>query len=91
LLRKPKIILLDEATAAVDTSTDKLIQLALRKEFKNITTLVVAHRLSNVMDCDEVLVMAQGLILEKGEPAKLVKDERSKFFAMMNDEDSMSK
>ncbi|XP_035377481.1 multidrug resistance-associated protein 5 isoform X1 [Electrophorus electricus] len=83
LLRRSKILLLDEATAAIDTETDRLLQETLRSSFEACTTLVVAHRLNTVLSCDRVLVLDQGQILEFDSPSNLLADERSHFHAMM--------
>jgi len=72
LVRNSKILLLDEATAMVDTETDRLIQIMIRTHFKDKTVLVVAHRLNTIMDCDRVLVLDKGKIAEFDSPAKLV-------------------
>jgi ATP-binding cassette subfamily B protein len=64
--------LLDEATSALDTGTEREIQSALGEISKNRTTLVIAHRLSTVVDADEILVLNRGEIVERGRHAELV-------------------
>ena len=66
ILKNPPILLLDEATSALDTHTEKEIQKALAKVAENRTTLVIAHRLSTVIDADEILVLEAGVIVERG-------------------------
>ncbi|KAL9118419.1 MAG: hypothetical protein Q9187_005037 [Circinaria calcarea] len=73
ILKDPKIILLDEATSAVDSETEGKIQEALKKLANGRTTFVVAHRLSTIMDADLILVIKDGTIIEKGPPAELLK------------------
>jgi len=66
ILKGPRILLFDEATSALDTHTEKEIQVSLREVAANRTTLIIAHRLSTVVDADEILVLVDGTILERG-------------------------
>ncbi|MBL29173.1 MAG: metal ABC transporter permease [Rhodospirillaceae bacterium] len=72
LLKKPRIMLFDEATSALDTQTERLIQANLREVSRNHTTLIIAHRLSTVVDADEILVMEAGRIIEHGRHGALM-------------------
>lgn len=66
ILKEPAILLFDEATSALDTHTEREIQDSLREVSRNHTTIVIAHRLSTVIDADEILVLDQGRIVERG-------------------------
>ncbi|KAJ2175046.1 hypothetical protein IW139_000985 [Coemansia sp. RSA 353] len=66
LVRKPKLLLLDEATAALDSRSEKVVQKVLDKASKERTTLTVAHRLSTIQDCDMIVVFKNGRIVEHG-------------------------
>ena len=72
ILKNPPILLLDEATSALDTHTEREIQGALSEVSRNRTSLVIAHRLSTVVDADEILVLDHGEIVERGRHADLV-------------------
>ncbi|HEY3638030.1 MAG TPA: ATP-binding cassette domain-containing protein, partial [Rhizomicrobium sp.] len=72
ILKNPPILLLDEATSALDTHTEREIQSALAAVTKNRTTLVIAHRLSTVVDADEILVLDHGTIVERGRHSELI-------------------
>jgi len=72
IVRDPAIMILDEATSSIDTETEALIQSALRKVMKGRTSVIIAHRLSTVVDCDRILVMSNGLIVEDGSHRELL-------------------
>uniref|UniRef100_A0A2K6H0Y4 ATP binding cassette subfamily C member 6 n=1 Tax=Propithecus coquereli TaxID=379532 RepID=A0A2K6H0Y4_PROCO len=72
LLRKTQILVLDEATAAVDPGTERQMQASLGRCFARCTVLLIAHRLRSVMDCARVLVMDEGQVAESGSPAQLL-------------------
>jgi len=74
ILRKNKVLMLDEATANVDPSTDALIQQTIRIKFRDCTVMTVAHRLHTIMDSDRVMVMDAGRIIEFEEPFILLQD-----------------
>ncbi|XP_070006835.1 ABC transporter C family member 3-like [Nicotiana sylvestris] len=79
LLKKSKVLVLDEATASVDTATDNLIQQTLRLHFSDSTVITIAHRITSVLDSDMVLLLDHGLIAEYGTPARLLENESSLF------------
>uniref|UniRef100_A0A3B4Z514 Multidrug resistance-associated protein 5-like n=1 Tax=Stegastes partitus TaxID=144197 RepID=A0A3B4Z514_9TELE len=91
LLRNSKILILDEATAAIDTETDRLIQDTIRCAFGSCTTLIIAHRLNTVMSCSRVMVLDHGQILEFDTPAALLADENSRFRAMIETSENQSR
>lgn len=71
ILKNPQILILDEATSALDTESERLVQDALEKLMKNRTTLVIAHRLSTIKNADEICVMSEGVIVERGHHREL--------------------
>ncbi len=75
ILQNPPILILDEATSALDTESEKLVQEALTNLMKNRTTLVIAHRLSTIQNADQILVVHQGQIIERGTHDELLKIE----------------
>ncbi len=82
LLKKTKVLVLDEATAAVDFETDELIQATIRKEFAGCTVLTIAHRLNTIIDYDKILVLDTGRRKEFDAPQTLMKDKSSQFYAL---------
>ncbi|XP_015175309.1 PREDICTED: multidrug resistance-associated protein 1 isoform X6 [Polistes dominula] len=85
LLRKTKVLVLDEATAAVDLETDDLIQRTIREDFKDCTVLTIAHRLNTILDSDRVIVLDKGLIIEYDAPEVLLRNSSSAFYSMAKD------
>uniref|UniRef100_A0A672ZW33 Multidrug resistance-associated protein 1 n=1 Tax=Sphaeramia orbicularis TaxID=375764 RepID=A0A672ZW33_9TELE len=84
LLRKSKVLVLDEATAAVDMETDNLIQSTIRSQFEDSTVLTIAHRLNTIMDYTRVLVLDKGEMAEFDSPSNLIA-QRGAFYNMAKD------
>ncbi|KAG5356676.1 Metal resistance protein [Yarrowia sp. E02] len=84
LLTPSSVLVLDEATAAVDYETDKIIQETIRREFKDRTILTIAHRLNTVMDSDRIMVLDAGKVVEFDTPETLLKDKNSFFYKLVN-------
>ncbi|NWW73640.1 MRP1 protein, partial [Climacteris rufus] len=84
LLRKAKILILDEATAAVDLETDLQIQSTLRTQFRDSTVLTIAHRVNSVLDCDRILVLENGRIAEFDTPEHLIA-QKGLFYRLMEE------
>lgn len=77
LLRRSNILVLDEATAAVDPESDKEIQSVIKREFAHATIFVIAHRLNTILDCDKILVLNEGKVAEFAPPGELLEDKVS--------------
>ncbi|XP_042375801.1 ABC transporter C family MRP4-like [Zingiber officinale] len=85
LLKQARILVLDEATASVDTATDNLIQKIIRREFKNCTVCTIAHRIPTVIDSDLVLVLSDGRVAEFDSPQRLLEDKSSMFLRLVSE------
>lgn len=85
LLRHTRILVLDEATASVDTATDGLIQRTIRDELSSCTVITVAHRIPTVIDSDSVLVLSEGKVVEFDTPINLLEDKSSAFLKLVSE------
>ncbi|KAL1293412.1 putative ABC transporter C family member 15 isoform X2 [Arachis ipaensis] len=90
LLKRSSILVLDEATASVDSATDGVIQQIISHEFKDRTVVTIAHRIHTVIDSDLVLVLSDGRIAEYDEPSKLLEREDSFFYKLIKEYSSRS-
>ncbi|XP_027365917.1 ABC transporter C family member 5-like isoform X3 [Abrus precatorius] len=90
LLKQSKILVLDEATASVDTATDNLIQKIIRQEFRDCTVCTIAHRIPTVIDSDLVLVLSDGRVAEFDTPPRLLEDKTSMFLKLVTEYSSRS-
>ncbi|XP_010671548.2 ABC transporter C family member 10 [Beta vulgaris subsp. vulgaris] len=79
LLRRSRVLVLDEATASIDNATDMILQRTIRTEFVDCTVITVAHRIPTVMDCTKVLAISDGKLVEYDEPMELIKKDGSLF------------
>ncbi|XP_078337789.1 multidrug resistance-associated protein 1-like isoform X2 [Crassostrea virginica] len=82
LLKKTKVLILDEATASVDLETDELIQRTIRQEFQECTVLTIAHRMNTVLDYDRIIVLDNGCVMEFDTPEHLLTDHNSIFYEL---------
>ena len=85
IVSRPRVMVLDEATSAVDMHTDALIQRSIREEFTDATLLVIAHRLSTIADFDRILVLSDGQVAEFGSPRELWERPQGIFRAMCDE------
>ena len=85
LLRKSKLLVLDEAAASVDMETDQLIQRTIKEQFADCTVLTIAHRLHSVIDSDRLMVLDSGKLSEFEQPQSLLKNPDSLFYSMAID------
>lgn len=82
LLRKTRVLILDEATSAIDLETDELIQKTIRTQFSDCTVLTIAHRLNTILDSDRIIVLEYGKIAEFDSPQHLLANTESIFYGM---------
>jgi ATP-binding cassette, subfamily C (CFTR/MRP), member 1 len=85
LLRKTKIVLLDEATASCDGRTDSIIQNVMKTKFEHATVLTIAHRLETIIFYDKIAVISEGKIVEFASPKELLQDKTSDFCKVINE------
>ena len=83
-MRKPEIIIFDEATSSVDNKTEQLIQRAIFEIIKERTSIIIAHRLSTIRNCKNIFVLDQGKIIEEGKHDELVADPSSYYLKLWN-------
>lgn len=83
LVRKPRLLLLDEASSALDNQSETLVQQALKDTSKDRTTIVIAHRLSTVLHANKIVVINNGVVIEEGTHHELMK-RQSAYYALVN-------
>ncbi|KAG0003216.1 Multidrug resistance-associated protein 4 [Modicella reniformis] len=84
ILFQSRILVLDEATSAVDLQTDLLIQETIKKNFSHCTVLMIAHRLNTIIECDKILVMEDGRVIEFEHPTKLIENMDGYFYSLVS-------
>ena len=84
LARNPQVLILDEATSALDNESEGEIQKTIENLKGKVTVAIIAHRLGTVMNCDKLLVLQGGKIVEEGKPRELLRDKESYFFKTYN-------
>ena len=84
ILRKPKILIFDEATASLDQKTDRIVQEAIRTHFSSSTILTIAHRLDTIQDSDLIIVLDNGSIIEMDTPENLRSNPDSLYSKMLS-------
>ncbi|WYZ45774.1 hypothetical protein EsH8_VIII_001090 [Colletotrichum jinshuiense] len=83
IIKKPKIVILDEATSANDVSGEQIVQAALNRVAKNRTTITVAHRLSTIMKADRIVVLKKGCVMESGTHESLLQNEAGLYYGLV--------
>lgn len=82
VLKKTRILIIDEATANVDYKTDQIIQKTIREQFSDCTVLTIAHRLATVVDSSRILCLSEGQVINFDKPSELLSDETSILFEL---------
>lgn len=85
IVRRPKILLMDEATANIDTKTDQIIQRLIREKFENSTILTIAHRVNTIINYDKILFMREGKVGEYGAPDELLQKPEGLFYGFIKE------
>jgi ATP-binding cassette subfamily B (MDR/TAP) protein 1 len=83
IVKKPTILILDEATSAIDVRTERIVQQALDRVSANRTTIVIAHRLSTIKKADKIIVLRKGQVMEQGTHAQLLNDEEGIYYGLV--------
>ena len=84
ILKNPSILILDEATSSLDSKSEKSVQIAISEIMKNRTTIIIAHRLSTIKNCDKIIVLDKGKIVEEGNHSELIKNKRGMYYKLTN-------
>jgi ABC-type glutathione transport system ATPase component len=84
IIRKPAIIILDEATSAIDVHSEQKVQAALDRAAQNRTTIVIAHRLSTIQKADNIVVLKSGMVVQQGSHEKLMKNRAGLYCRLVN-------
>ena len=84
ILTDAKIVCVDEATANVDLESDRMVQDVLRSALHDRTVITIAHRVETILQCDKIVVMSAGEVVEVGKPKQLLEDPTSAFFKHVN-------
>ena len=85
ILRRNKIVMLDEATANIDVVTEKKIQQLIKEEFMGSTVLTIAHRLNTIINSDKVLVLDDGKAVEYEAPQELLSSKKTRFYKLLQE------
>ena len=84
ILRKSKIIVMDEATASIDYQTEEIIQKAINELLKKSTILTIAHRIKTIINCDRIITLDNGSIVDFDTPKKLLENKQGLFYELYN-------